>query len=259
MSGVVLFGNLDVAELVFYIFFAFFLGLVIYLRREDRREGYPLEEDIGGRIYPNDALLQSAGPKTFRLPHGLGKVTVPNADRREPIDVPNSRRTSAYDGMPIEPVGNPLASGVGPAAYAQRADRPDLDWEGRPRIVPMSTLADFSIALQDADPRGFRMAGADGGIAGTVSDIWVDRAEMMIRYLNVTLSGGGTAVVPMMMCRVDRKRSAVICDAVNGSQFAGSPVPKTAGQITLLEEEKIVGWFGGGYLYANAERAEPLL
>ena len=31
-------GYIDVAQLVLYVFWIFFIGLVIYLRREDKRE-----------------------------------------------------------------------------------------------------------------------------------------------------------------------------------------------------------------------------
>lgn len=258
MSGATIVGNLDVAELVFYIFFVFFLGLVIYLRREDRREGYPLETDQG-RLLPNDGLLQTALPKSFTLPHGLGKVSPPATKEREPVDITTARRTAKWPGSPIYPVGDPLVSRVGPAAYAQRADRPDLDMEGHPRIVPLSSAGGFFLAARDPDPRGMKIAGTDGVIAGTVDELWVDKADHMVRYLSVALSGGGRATVPMMMCRIDKARKAVICDAVTGSQFAGAPVPASPGQLTLLEEEKIVGYFGGGYLYATPARAEPLV
>jgi photosynthetic reaction center H subunit len=30
-------------------------------------------------------------------------------------------------------------------------------------------------------------------------------------------------------------------------------------QITRYEEERVIGFFGGGYLYANERRAEPLI
>lgn len=39
--------SIDVAQVVLYAFWIFFAGLVIYLRREDKREGYPLESDQG--------------------------------------------------------------------------------------------------------------------------------------------------------------------------------------------------------------------
>ena len=42
-------GYVDVAQLVLYAFFLFFAGLVFYLRREDRREGYPLENEAVAR------------------------------------------------------------------------------------------------------------------------------------------------------------------------------------------------------------------
>ena len=39
---------IDVAQIVLYAFFIFFAGLIWYLRREDRREGYPLESEAAG-------------------------------------------------------------------------------------------------------------------------------------------------------------------------------------------------------------------
>ena len=42
-------GYIDVAQLVLYVFWIFFIGLVIYLRREDKREGYPLEAEGSSR------------------------------------------------------------------------------------------------------------------------------------------------------------------------------------------------------------------
>ena len=49
MDDMTIVGTYDVAELVFYAFVLFFLGLMVYLRREDRREGYPLEDEVTGR------------------------------------------------------------------------------------------------------------------------------------------------------------------------------------------------------------------
>lgn len=37
--------NMDVAQLTIWAFWFFFAGLIIYLRREDKREGYPLDSD----------------------------------------------------------------------------------------------------------------------------------------------------------------------------------------------------------------------
>ena len=38
-----------------------------------------------------------------------------------------------------------MLAAVGPGAYAQRADVPELSLEGEPKIVPMRTRSDFSI------------------------------------------------------------------------------------------------------------------
>jgi photosynthetic reaction center H subunit len=147
---------------------------------------------------------------------------------------------------------------MGPAAYAQRADVPDLDCEGRNRIVPIGLTEHIAIDYRDPDPRGMTVVGADGAVAGTVSDIWVDRAEHQIRYLEVD-TGKGRVLAPMGMSVVKGKAGKVIVDAINAADFPGAPVPKTPGQITFLEEEMIFGYFGGGYLYANAARQEPVL
>jgi photosynthetic reaction center H subunit len=51
----------------------------------------------------------------------------------------------------------------------------------------------------------------------------------------------------------------VVIDALNAAQFAGVPRLEATDQITLYEEERVQAYFGGGYLYANAERQEPFL
>ena len=47
--------------------------------------------------------------------------------------------------------------------------------------------------------------------------------------------------------------------ALLASQWAGVPATKSDEQITLLEEERIAAYFGGGLLYAKPSRQEPLL
>lgn len=41
---------IDFAQIVLYAFWIFFAGLIIYLRREDKREGYPLEAEGRPRV-----------------------------------------------------------------------------------------------------------------------------------------------------------------------------------------------------------------
>jgi hypothetical protein len=44
---------IDVAQIVLYAFWIFFFSLLVYLRREDKREGYPLESDRTDRYRPH--------------------------------------------------------------------------------------------------------------------------------------------------------------------------------------------------------------
>jgi len=249
--------GIDFAVISFFMFFAFFVLLVLYLRREDRREGYPLEEDGSGRVRTSGGLLFTALPKTFHLPDGRGEFTAPNKRRdRRPI----AARRGVTPGSPLIPTGKPMIDGVGPGAYAERAKVVALTAHGTPKIVPMRVATDFEIAKGDPDPRGMLVRGADSGIAGRVKDVWVDRAEWMIRYLEISLIDGGQSVLlPMTMALINRSMRHVIVDAITAAQFAD--VPKIAGpdEVTLYEEERVVAYYGGGFLYATPSRSEPFL
>ena len=58
---------IDVAQVVLYVFWIFFAGLIVYLRREDKREGYPLESDRSGRVtvqgFPTHSGAQVVRPR----------------------------------------------------------------------------------------------------------------------------------------------------------------------------------------------------
>ena len=250
--------NIDFAFISIISFFLFFLGLVIYLRREDRREGYPLEDDVSGRRRGSGGLLFAAQPKTFRLAHGNGTYVAPS-NFREAREF-SARRTSRSPGSPLEPVGNPMLAGVGPGAYAERAKRPDVTTHGLPLIVPMRVASDFSVVKGDGDPRGMIVKGTDGQPAGTVSDIWVDRSESIIRYLEVELAGSaGKVLLPMTMSLVDKRRRIVRVDAITSAQFADVPRLSSPDQVTFDEEERVTAYYGGGFLYATRTRVEPFL
>lgn len=74
-------GTIDVAEIAFYVFVLFFIGLIFYLRREDRREGYPLEDELTGRVETPGGPLSTASTKSFQLPFDKGTVTAPTKGR----------------------------------------------------------------------------------------------------------------------------------------------------------------------------------
>jgi len=113
MSPVIV-GNLDIAMLSLWAFFGFFIGLVIYLNKESRREGYPLEEESDGRIWPDD--LMDGPRKEFHLAHGHGTVYAPPTTPRDPVDI-KAVKAWRGAGSPYVPTGNPLVDGIGPAMH----------------------------------------------------------------------------------------------------------------------------------------------
>lgn len=249
-------GSIDLAQVVLYAFFIFFIGLVVYLRREDKREGYPLVVDGSGQVHGYGWPMPPS-PKTFRMPHGPD-VSVPSRERDDPA-VTNAVPTARFPGAPLEPIGDPMLAGVGPSSYAHRADKPDLTVDGVDKIVPMRIATTFSIATEDPDPRGMPVIGADHTKAGTVREVWVDRSEIMIRYLEVDLVAGGSVMLPWNFCRVERHMRRILVKSILSTQFVNVPKIASPDRITLLEEDKVCAYYGGGHLYAVPSRAEPLL
>jgi len=249
-------GYLDVAQVVLYMFWMFFAGLIYYLHRENKREGYPLDSDrtdrSGGRVkvvgWP-----PLPKPKTYKLPHG-GTQTLPNdqRDTRPIAAVP----TAGFPGAPLEPTGNPMLDCVGPGSYAERHDEPDLTYDGDLKIVPMRVAQDFFVVKGSHDPRGKPVFGADGEQGGTVVDMWIDRSEGVMRYLEVD-TGSRRVLVPTTFSNV--KAQKVQVDSILGSQFGQVPALREPERITLLEEDKICAYYGGGTLYATADRREPII
>ncbi len=304
--------EIDVAQLVLYAFWLFFAGLIFYLRMEDRREGYPLESEVTGEPIDPGAIY---GPslKTFKLQDGTITDTM-RPDRR-PLAL---KQTEAFSGSTFEPTGNPMVDGVGAAAWVERRDVVDMTGAGEPRIVPMRLLPEYSVAEQDIDPRGLPVIGCDGEVAATVKDIWLDRGECFIRYLELELlqdqkaapapapvaeapaveapvveapaeaatsddapageipadpapapapaapapavhAPTGALLMPMTMVRLSSRPAQVKTGSIRSDQFADVPRTKSTDQITLLEEEKVMAYYTGGYLYAEPERTEPII
>lgn len=251
-------GYIDTAQLVLYAFFAFFAGLIYYLRTEDKREGYPLESERSGNVTVQGFPFIPP-PKHYHMLDGT-VMTVPRAEpayrdiRATPI--------AGFPGAPLRPTGDPLVDAIGPAAYADRLDHPDLTSEGAHKIVPLRVASDYSVALRDADPRGMTVMGADGAVAGMVEDVWVDRSETIMRYLEVALALPGqaarTVLVPSTLVTFSTKRRVVKVKSLLAAQFANAPAIRDPDSITFLEEDRVCAYFGGGHLYAVPMRAEPL-
>ena len=244
-------GYVDLAQIVLYMFWLFFAGLIFYLVRENHREGYPMESDSLGRAVIKGWPIPE--PKTFKL-RGGRQVTVPNLQQGEPPKA--YAATAASPGSPVEPTGNAMLDGVGPGGYALREDVAELDPHGVAVIRPLRAAPGFGVSDKDVDPRGLPVMGGDGKAGGTVTDLWVDTTEMMFRYLEVD-TGSRKVLLPMTFARI--RRNAVEVGAVYGHHFAQVPGTGSPDQVTKLEEEKITAFYGGGTLYADAKRLEPKL
>jgi photosynthetic reaction center H subunit len=224
-------GYIDVAQLTLYAFWIFFAGVVFYCRREDKREGYPL---VSGRLN-NRVVVEgfpfTPAPKVFLLGHG-GMHETREAER--PVA---ALPTAPWFGAPLEPTGNPMVDGVGPASWAMRTE--------------------------DPNPIGMPVICADGRKGGTVVDVWVDRSETILRYIEVEVPlevGSRRALVPMNLLRVvEGARPQVRVASITAAQFTTVPMLRNPDQVTLREEDMIVGYFGGGHLYAKPSRLGPLL
>ena len=249
-------GYFDVAQVVLYAFWIFFAGLLIYLHRENKREGYPLESDRSGGRIKVQGFPAVPEPKTYLLPEG----NLVLAPRVEHDDRPLlAHPIGAYPGAPLQPTGNPMLDNVGPAAWTLRATHPDHTVDGRPMIVPLRVDPTLSVSREDPDPRGMPVYGADRQLAGHVTDVWVDRAEPQIRYLELRTAPGRLAMLPMGFAKIDGSRREIRVKSILGAQFSSVPALASPDQITLREEDQIMAYFAGGTLYATPNRAEPLL
>ena len=169
-----------------------------------------------------------------------------------------------FNGSPLVPTGNPMIDGVGPAAWADRADEPDRTFHGAPKIVPMRLDPTFSVAKGDPDPRGLPVEAVDKVTAGTVIELWVDRAEPQVRYYEVQLSGTERRIMlPAGFVQWPNfglwGNDRLLVKSITAAQFADVPAIRRDDQITLLEEDKVMAYFAGGHLYATAARSEPII
>lgn len=256
---------IDVAQIVLYLFWAFFFGLVFYLQRESRREGYPLVGEDGRE--ENHGLWMD-DPKKFELEHGDTVLYSNQPERRDLALEPKSGPL----GDPFVPTGNPMKDGVGAASYAMRMDHPDVAHEGHVKIQPMSKASDYGVGEHDDDPRGMTVYGHDGKVAGVCSDLWIDVAEYVVRYLEVDLGEQGKVLLPYYLADIQGPRGilhfllgievmkqGIFVNSITAAQFADCPRTKKPDEITLREEDMIMGYYGGGKLHSVPERSEPLI
>ena len=255
---------IDVAQVSLYLFWGFFAGLILYLQRESKREGYPLLPE-GQQTHVRGAIegFPPVPPaKTFIKPDG----TLAFAPQTVPADGPlvGAVPVGDFPGAPLTPTGNPLIDGIGPAAWVMRSEVPGRTFDGHNIVVPLRLANGYRVAAQSRDPRGWPVVALDGVVAGHVVDLWIDEEENTLRYLEVALSAAVAAdqhhvLIPDPFARYHARRQQVRVRSLRAVHFADIPVLANRDEVTLREEDRLVGYFGGGLLYATPERLGPVL
>jgi len=115
-------GYVDVAQLVLYLFWIFFAGLVIYLTLEGKREGFPVETDRrDGSVRRETGLLPMPDVKVYKTKFHGDFAAPHERDFEDPR--PPGAAIGPFPGMPLEPTGDPMKAGgigIGPGAYTRR-------------------------------------------------------------------------------------------------------------------------------------------
>jgi photosynthetic reaction center H subunit len=175
---------------------------------------------------------------------------------------PDAIAVDVHPGAAIEPPPgvNPLLSGLGPGAWADRAHRLDVTVDGDPKIVPLRAAPGFSLHPRDPNPIGMPVVGLDGKEGGIVREAWVDVSELMLRYLEVEVhSNGRIVLLPIPFTKVDTRRGVIRVGAIASYHFMDVPATESPDSITLLEEDRISAYYAAGFLYATPDRLGPVL
>jgi photosynthetic reaction center H subunit len=237
--------DIDAVQVALVAFFVFFAFLVVYLRREDKREGYPLisRAPRRGRIVGWPA---PPPPKSYRLMEG-GTAQMPHHYPQEPVDrIPIPR-----DGAPLVPIGDPLLAGIGAGAWTLRSTLPMRTMDRKLLLAPLRNATDWSVERGEADPRGMRVLAVNYRAVGTVIDIWVDRAAKILRYFEVSLNDGdGIILVPLFHCDIDRRENDIRVLVLKPDQFRHVPRLAQPDEMTAREEDRLNAFFAGATIYS---------
>ena len=247
------FGNIteyiDLPQVAFWVFFLGFLVMVWWLRRADKREGYPMKASpfsrrglLGYPVPPDDQV--------YILNEG-GTTTAPHYYKQPDL---KAKPLYPFDGTPLSPVGNPLLAGIGPGAWVMRRNEPMLTEKGEHVLQPLRLAEEWSLTEGETDPRGMAVFDWRWHEIGVVRDIWVDTAIRIMRLLEVELRPGlapGRVLVPIFHTEIKEKAREVRVTALDASQFADIPMPARPDVITAREDDRLNAYFAAGRFYRD--------
>lgn len=246
----------DGPQIAFWLFLLAFIAVVIYLRRLDKREGYPMQASPFDET-PSLGFPPPLEPKTFLLNEG-GTTVAPHDYPQGPISAEPLHR---FAGTPLVPIGNPLLAGVGPGAWVMRSNEPMLTEQGELMLQPLRLLDDWSMSSEDADPRGMAVFDCRWRRIGTVGDVWIDRSTKTPRLFELMLDAPlatGPVLVPLYHTVIDEKTREMRITALEAHQFADVPRPVRDDRITAREDERVNAYYAAGEFWrGSAATAAP--
>ena len=253
------FGNIteliDLPDAAFWTFFVLFVLLCIWLRREDKREGYPMRASP----FTDEQLLgfpTPPPPHTYLLNEG-GTLQAPHLYEQAPT---HAVPLHGHDGTPFSPVGNPLLAGIGPGAWVKRRMGPDLTETGEEIYQPMRVMSGWAIAPGETDPIGMAVFDRRFRPIGRVVDVWIDRGSNVIRMFEVLPPPDlavGPVLVPIYHTVIKERAREVRVTALHAHQLADIPRPARPTSITAQEHEQLNAYFAAGRFYANSPLTDP--
>ena len=201
-------GYIDVAQLSLYAFWVFFAGLIYYLHREDKREGYPLDRDRSSRVTGRRAVPRRArARRRFLLPHG-GTRPAPRGTRRRRTIRPSA--TAIWPGAPLQPTGDPMqdARRARPPTPSARTSPTSRSMASR-MIVPLRVATELLRRGRRTPIRAaWTVIGADGRV-GRHRARRVGRprraADPLPRGRRCAGTGAQAVLVPMNLAVVARR------------------------------------------------------
>ena len=250
--------QLDIPTLASWAFVLFFVGLVFWLQRQSKREGYPL------RASPFTAELMDGFPPppvqplTYILNEG-GTTEAPHYYEQAPT---SAKPMHFFDGTPFLPLGNPLLAGIGPGSWVMKRDEPARTEEGHLALQPLRALPGWSIQKVDSDPRGMTVYDWRWAEVGRVCDVWIDRGSKIITLFEVEMNAdihAGRVLVPIFHTVIREKTRRIRVTALWAHQFADVPMPAAAEIITGPEEERLNAYYSAGRFYRGDPTIAPAL
>ena len=248
--------QLDIPTIAFWVFVLFFVGLVFWLQRESKREGYPLRASPFTPEQMDGFPPPPAQPRTYILNEG-GTTQAPHYYPQVPFHAAPVHR---FDGTPLTPLGNPLLAGIGPGSWVRKRNEPALTERGDLLLQPLRLLPEWSVLRLDADPRGMAVLDWRLNPVGHVSELWIDRGIKIIRFLEVELDaslGAKHVLVPIFHTDIREAPRRVRVTALWAHQFIDIPMPATPDLITGQEEERLNAYFTAGQFFRGSPLVAP--